>query len=957
MNGDAVRNTKLDASMELEEVFLHFFTKFKGLRCPISVAEAKITSDEVEALQQWFGRQYEKPRNWYERTWQEKVDGSITASSREMLGVLFLIMASEIYRDQCSEDSAWPTIAEAFKANKRTQALLFVNQHPSELCKIALTAGVQKLKLRNLIESDGKQEYFDTLKLQIGFTLKGAIRRLPEWLDGFGCTTAIRMLNGAVDDPSLPDLRSSSFQVVWKALQEFRRGRRSEASVSAVLISSPWIRPIWASQLIEVAKLRLQRQAHAYQSSNDRVDEPLCEPILSWEPHQARPSLFIRLNEDRVCEILAGKEAAVFAIDGTVVGRWIVIPGGGFNGERQFVCKGPGDLPNLRPQCLTISCNGEPVETVDFADLKLTDPFLLFDLSTCLLVDPNDDLDPRRDYALICDTDMVIPGLRPWKTKNRLAYRLDHPLAANLELDCAGAALWKPCFEHFQPRHAIRVSIESISESVIEIGSSTRLIIRDAPKDTTAVTLFVGDKELPLTRSASGWETTYPVPITLGVVMKSERLRVRVQGPAYTQTVIPKLSLQLSGVAILMPAGDAVGAEQWHLLRTEYLNRASGDGKARIFDTGNFKLYEGSSPVEKGRAGIANLRDLNGWGHPLIARSEFDDTDVVLAEAVEDRGCINMYWPAVFGNGANTIYLRVPILPRSGHAVWVWKDIDSEPERFCGNEIVVENDGFTWKVSKYNTAVLVAIVYEGISLGGWWNQDHILASFRRPLSSGTVALMRWLKIPILSRTYSASLNSVLTNAPVEFLRGWIDPASLRATFRHRLAEDKLDTVVRALFWNYSERRSKCLNEMVQALGSRLPKEFSGSPIENFRKTLLLIGEICPSFAYNLARADAHDQRYRDCIRSVIQDALESDSYGVDPIKANVNAASNTCARHLAIAPDDLAEGVRSYATHLAGEGPPSRYETLLRRLGESGRGRHYLTAALLLDCLERVNSK
>ena len=75
-----------------------------------------------------------------------------------------------------------------------------------------------------------------------------------------------------------------------------------------------------------------------------------------------------------------------------------------------------------------------------------------------------------------------------------------------------------------------------------------------------------------------------------------------------------------------------------------------------------------------------------------------------------------------------------------------------------------------------------------------------------------------------------------------------------------------------------------------------------------------------------------DLRYRDCIRSVIQDALESDSYGVDPIKANLNLASDTCARLLAVAPYDLAEGMRAYAAHLAGEGPPSQYETSLRRL-------------------------
>lgn len=956
MNVDACGITELDASMDLEDVFLHFFRKFRGLQTPRSVAEARITTDEVASLQQWFSRQYERPRNWCERTWQDKVDDGITASSREMLGALFLILASEIYRDQGNEDSAWPAIAEAFAANKKTHALLFVNQHPSELCKLALAAGVQKLKFRNLIESDGKQEYFDTLKLQVGFTLKGVTRRLPEWLDGFGCTTAIRILNGALDDTSLADLPSSSFQSLWKTLREFRRGLRSRASASAILASSPWVRSAWVPQILEVPQLRLQRQTSTPQASNEEADEPLCEPILQWDDHQARPSLSVRLNEDRICEVLAGRDAAVFVIDGAVVGRWMAKPDGGFSGERQLVCKGSGGLPDLRPQCLTISCNGEPVETVDLADLKLTAPFLLFDLSTFALVDPNDNLEHTRDYAVICDTDMEVPGIRPWKTKTRFAYRLDSPLAADIALICAGAVLWKPYLEHFQPRRSICIHIESTSESIVQIGSSTGLIIRDAPEDVTAVTLFVGGRPISLHRSSAGWETERPVSISLGVVMRSERLRVRVQGPDYTQTVIPKLSLQLGGVAILKPSGEVPGGERWQLLRTSHLNRASGDGRAQIFYAGTFTLYEGFSRVDTGRAGIVNLRDLNGWGHPLIAHLESDGTEVAVAESVEDRGCIDMFLPAGFGNETPTIRLRIPILPNIGHAVWIWEDINVPPRTFSSQEIIVENDGFTWKVPKCGAAVLAAVVFEGVCVGGWWSQDHILDSFRKPLSAGTVALMRWLKIPILNTAYAPSLKRVLPNASIEFLRGWIEPASLSFNFKHRLTEDKLDSVVRALFWNYSERRPQYLNEMVRALGSRLPKEFSRSPIDNLRKTLLLIGEICPSFAYCLARADAHDHRYRDCISSVVQDALESDSCGAERIAADLNMATGTCAHTLKIAPKELLEGVKTYASHLEGNGPPPQCETSLRRLGETGRGRHYLTAALLLDCLERVNS-
>jgi hypothetical protein len=65
MNVDACGITELDASMELEDVFLYFFTKFRGLQTPRSVAEARITSDEIASLQQWFSRQYEKPRDGY----------------------------------------------------------------------------------------------------------------------------------------------------------------------------------------------------------------------------------------------------------------------------------------------------------------------------------------------------------------------------------------------------------------------------------------------------------------------------------------------------------------------------------------------------------------------------------------------------------------------------------------------------------------------------------------------------------------------------------------------------------------------------------------------------------------------------------------------------------------------------------------------------------------------------
>jgi hypothetical protein len=307
--------------MELEQVYWYFFTKFQNLDVPRSVAEARISGDELEALQSWFNVQYGKPRNWCDRTWQERIENSHTASSREMFGALFLILASEIARDHCSEETLWPSIAERFLTNKITHSVLFANDQPTELCKIAMAAGVRKLRLRNLIDRSDKQEYFDTIKLQIGFTFKGALRRLPDWLDGLGSTTAVQVLNGVADTAS-PDHEtpSPSFQRLWTALREFRSERVSHFAASQRLYESPWIRAAWVDQLLEVAKVHRPRPVSISVNDGSYESEPLFEPLFNWNS-TSKPCFQLRLNEERVYELLTGKNTAVFAVDGVVVDR------------------------------------------------------------------------------------------------------------------------------------------------------------------------------------------------------------------------------------------------------------------------------------------------------------------------------------------------------------------------------------------------------------------------------------------------------------------------------------------------------------------------------------------------------------------------------------------------------------------------------------------------------------
>jgi hypothetical protein len=942
----------LDFSMELEQVYWYFFAKFQDLQSPRSVAEARITSEEIEKLQSWFDVQYGKPRNWCDRTWQEKIEGTHTASSREMFGALFLILASEIGRDHSSEESLWPSIAEKFRTNKSTHAVLFGNDHPTEISKIAMAAGVRKLRLRNLIDRSGKQEYFDTIKLQIGFTYKGALRRMPDWLDGLGSTTAVQTLLGTDTTVEDFDVSSSSFQKLWSTLREFRAGRISFFAASQMLHESPWIRGSWVSPLLEVAKLQRPRPQSAPPNGETYVSEAFFDPVFSWDT-TSRPCIQLKLNEERIYDLLAGKSTAAFTVDGVVVDRWSMEAGGGFRGSRLLACQKTGQPPNLRPQNFSISCNGEPIESIDLAGLGLDEPFLIFDLSSGAKVDANEVLEPNRDYALVCDGDMTVPGAQFAKGKGRSVFRLSRPLTQTTQLRCGEDLVWEPRLSELRSQRLIRVVLESDAETTLEIGSRAQLTVTGVPEDAESAALCIGTGTTQLIRCAGGWKTSQAVSISLDLITGNVKIRVRVEGADYKRAVIPKLQLNLSGIAILQSGMGTVRTPSWQVPKNGRLNRASGDGWARVFDSGDFKLREGSRLIGRKRSTTIELRDLNAWGASLCA--DFDGiNEKTLANVVEDRGCIELYLSAIFGGGSHTVYLRTPILPTSQHAVFVWQDAEAAPSVIPSDKIHTETDGFVWKFARAESAALMAIAYEGTCLGAYWNPDYVASVLRKPITAETIALFRWLKVPVLAEPFEEPLKRIVRQYPSTFLRGWLDESVLRKPLLHREAESGVSAVVRCLFWDYSERRTKQLHELANSLQSRFSHEPSASPVENFRKTLLLLGEICPSFAYSMARADVNDERYRQGILSVIHDALGLTLKGVEEVRNALRDMTRECAKLVYTTPDALSKLTRRYEAHLAGQEQEFEEITLVNRIAEYRTGREFLIASLLLYCLERT---
>jgi hypothetical protein len=443
--------------------------------------------------------------------------------------------------------------------------------------------------------------------------------------------------------------------------------------------------------------------------------------------------------------------------------------------------------------------------------------------------------------------------------------------------------------------------------------------------------------------------------ISLGVALGDERVRVRVEGEGYARTVVPKLSLSLRGIAVIETADNEDAEPQWKLLNSSSpLNRAAGAGKARIFvEKMESELYEGPCLVRKLSSRALDLRDLHGWGGPLVVRPK-GAPQFVLVGSVEDHGCVGLFVRAMLGKSLNTLYRRTPQPPSPDHEVWVWSDIDTASRRIPGRDIRSEQDGFVWKLPELTQVAVLALAYQGACLGTSWNTDLISAALRRSLSAKTFALIRWLKLPVLSPTFRPSLQQAVSRAPVEFVRGWLDSANLPNGLVHRQAEQALDTVIRAFLWNHVERSEGRMNEVVRAFLRPTPDGAVQGEAEQFKRALIQVGESCPSLAYNFANVRVHGEKYRKYVRSVVAEMLQEGSAELSQLRGSLTRLGRDCANVMGITQEELTAAVDSYGRSLDGQISDGKGAEDLRRLGERKIGRQYLTASLLMRLLERT---
>jgi hypothetical protein len=196
------------------------------------------------------------------------------------LGLVLLAAISEIARENGREGALWPAVRCGIGLRRETEAVLFApNGHPRHALKDAIEAACLRFGLRHVIGIEGVQEWFGSVFLQTGFTRKGAMSRLPEWLAGYVRPIAVSRLLEA------GPLHSASFAKLWNTLAEFRRGNIGHQSAASLLRCSCWTKPEWSEELLTAALRRRHLGVAAAGAAAGEEGAPtfLDGPWLVWD--------------------------------------------------------------------------------------------------------------------------------------------------------------------------------------------------------------------------------------------------------------------------------------------------------------------------------------------------------------------------------------------------------------------------------------------------------------------------------------------------------------------------------------------------------------------------------------------------------------------------------------------------------------------------------------------------
>lgn len=797
-------------STTLEQAYAPLFAKAKFDQY-WSIAELKLDQKDLQWLAEWF---------LYLRT-----DKSVLYRSGEMFGALLLCLGAELCRDQSNEDSVWPSIRNVLPGSHPFRGELFLsNGQPSQFGRRMIGDAVRSLNLRNALDIEGTQQYYLTIKLQFGFTFRGAKSRLAEWLVGLGPPHAVQYLN---DDSDLKDMASDSFRGMWKTLRQFRQGSINEAEARQTLLKSPWVKHHWIADLLIEAQSRIETLGTDFWPGlregphvGPTAQEDIC-PIesisLKWDQGSV-PRMVFHVDQAAIENEVSGTNTSEldFFVDGNKMCRWLRQRDGSWDGNTSIDAQ-PARLhnqPNLHPKVLAVrSGSGDVLFEWDFADSGLSQEVLIFDLDKPRMVNfGTERLDRNRHYAILCDKSCDIQSCTPVETferdnSPRQAFRLATPIEETISIVYEDFVLWQPVGAKEEDLPPFSITLRTPDSKSFSLNDQTEMIIEGFPDDVADAKLLIHKKTYMLSREGSNWRTTKNITLTPELAAMQRRVRVRFAFAGRRHTVEPRLSLNLLGAAMVRHKrtneGEVISLEP---LKGDILNRSEGTMYLRIWTperTGHPSVLESEYLIGRLRNSKVRLRDIPGWGGEL--RVLEGDKVHSLAVHCHDKGCMRQFLPAMLGSPAKMFLLSDKNPNESGYVMYEWAlDKQRAVLRSLPREAILrKSNDRTWAIDCSSDLLALALTYKGVWLGAWWNLEKIATYIQRTneLHFKDYSAMKWLHIPVLSLQLEPVFKKAVLKAPMQFINTWLGQSDLPPGISAHEEPFDRSFVLRHYLWN------------------------------------------------------------------------------------------------------------------------------------------------------------
>ncbi len=788
-----------------------------------SVAELRLTDYDYFWLRVWVKRVETVTADHCGKKSDVFVAEGQKVSLQAGMGLLLLLWMAETARRTAVEGELWPHLASDHFPDEVNE-ILFTQGQPSQPLREMMRAAVRQFNLRNVLDREGVQRWFDTVFLQFGFTARGFPQRLPEWLAGQATTRAISTL---LD----PREGSRSFETMWEALRAYRDARLSAVDARAALAGSPWALPEWIDDLLASAREEIGALPNEVAS-----DSFLTKPLLRWPPGNA-PYFLCRVADNLSAFNLTDSEYNLL-LDGQVCaqllrqtdGTYLPVP------SREIVV--PFDRP--RATVSLVNPKGETASERELVFWSSDEDVVVFRFPSGLRLEDafTGGMSTNGSYGVLLASDLEIdPKPQDWRSVARgeaTLYRFTAGWPANTQVRLDGELLWQPnAMAQAEPVWSGQIGLFAIGSNALRWDEEFRAKIIH-PENIEVQRARCQGRYLEIKPVDSTETHLGAIAIPLGEEARSLEFRIGLASEGKRYTVRRRLDLNLIGAAHLQ-AGVWRGLNKHSLLTVEEAKRdlfrisLPKQWQDRPISESNLCLFEGESisrPLPKSNRPIGSL---SGWGAPLKIRPLFNANGasfrLSVAGSVVRHGVLTEVVVESLKNGKAPL-LRLgfdcPIEPGAEHCV-VWWGENGKLE-LIAPRYWDEAEGRWWWVCDLpdheKRYIAVAVAYRGEQLGVWWQGRYWTSALAVQVEADAIraaALMRWFHLPLLSENGMSVLRPLISQNPSAFLLAWKKFRGLPAPLSINDAEPEIwFSVMRALFREF-EPNSEQAEQMLFAL--------------------------------------------------------------------------------------------------------------------------------------------